>query len=160
MSNIPSNIEFKAVLERQDGTGTWTYVTAPINVAEVFGNRGRVTVRGKIDRHEFRGSLMPHGDGRHFIVVNNEIRTAIAKSAGDLVSVQFTLDDEPRTLELPEVFAQILREHRTAQAAFDRLSYSHRKEYVQWIESAKKPETRERRAHQAMEMIVANKRLK
>jgi hypothetical protein len=147
-------------MERHDGTGTWTFVTAPINVAALFGTRGRIAVRGKIDDHEFRGSLMPHGDGRHFIVVNKEIRTVIAKGVGDSVTVELALDDKPRTLKLPDIFARAMREQRAAQAAFDRLSYSHRKEYVEWIESAKKPETQERRVRQALEMIISGKRRK
>ena len=130
-------IEFKAVLERHDGTGTWTYLTAPLSVEKVFGKRGRVAVRGRIENHEFRGSLMPHGDGRHFIVVNKQIRTAIGKEAGDAVTVQSRIDAEPRNLDLPDVFAKALQDHKAARAAFHRLSHSHRKEYVQWIESAK-----------------------
>lgn len=62
-----------------------------------------------------------------------------------------TLDAAERTVEVPAYFANALTvaERRT----FDAMSYSHRKEYVQWIEGAKKPETRERRIENAREML-------
>jgi uncharacterized protein YdeI (YjbR/CyaY-like superfamily) len=45
-----------------------------------------------------------------------------------------------------------------ARAAFERLSYTHRKEYADWIEEAKQPETRERRVAKAVGMIREGKR--
>jgi hypothetical protein len=151
--------QFTARLERSGGIGSWTYLTVPLAVEEVFGKRGPVAVRGTIDGQAFRNSLLPRGDGRHFVVVKQEIRTAIGKDAGDSVRVQLELDDELRTVDLPEAFERALQAYEAAQTAFDRLSYSHRKEYVAWIESAKKPETKERRLQQAIQRIVAAKPL-
>jgi uncharacterized protein YdeI (YjbR/CyaY-like superfamily) len=37
------------------------------------------------------------------------------------------------------------------------MAYTHRKEYARWIEEAKRPETRERRTVQALEMLRAGK---
>src|SRR5260370_41428707 len=110
---------FAAKLVRPEGTGTWTYLTVPFDVAEVFGSRGRIAVRGTMDGRPFQGSLMPHEDGRHFVVVNKEIRTAIGKAAGDSVLVELARDDEPRILALPEAFARALADHVAAKAALD-----------------------------------------
>jgi hypothetical protein len=44
------------------------------------------------------------------------------------------------------------------QAVFDKLSYSHRREYVHWVEEAKKPETRARRIDKTIEMLMALKK--
>ena len=151
---------FTAKLVRPEGSGTWTYLTVPLDVEEVFGERGRVAVRGTIDGQPFRGSLMPHGDGRHFVVVNKSLRTAIGKEAGDTVRVQLEIDDQPRVLDLPTELSAALAAHEAALAEFDQLSYSHRKEFVDWIEGAKKPETRDRRALKAVEMVSAGKSLK
>jgi len=41
------------------------------------------------------------------------------------------------------------------KAAFDKLSYSHRKEYVDWINDAKKAETLERRLKKLVSVLVA-----
>ena len=41
---------------------------------------------------------------------------------------------------------------------FDKMSYTHRKEYIRWITDAKKPETRENRKVKMTEMILAGKK--
>ncbi len=152
MSRMTRN--FKVRLERFEGTGTWTYFTVPFNVEHVFGSRARVAVKGEIDGHAVRGSLMPHGNGTHFFVVNKEIRTAIGKESGDSVRASLEPDRKPRTVELPAAFQRILKKHKSAWANFQRLSYSHRKEYVQWIEAAKKVETKKRRMLKAVEKLA------
>ena len=63
-----------------------------------------------------------------------------------------------RTVEIPADFAAALRKNRKAQAHFDSFSYSHRKEYVEWITEAKTEETRKRRLDTAVEWIAAGKR--
>jgi len=57
-------------------------------------------------------------------------------------------------LTLPADLAQVLEQNELAQQSFQRLSYTHRKEYVVWIEQAKKPETRSRRVQQALEQLT------
>lgn len=55
--------------------------------------------------------------------------------------------------EMPSDLAEALRKAPTALAFFEQLAPSHRKEYVRWIEEAKKPETRLRRVEKAIEML-------
>ena len=62
-------------------------------------------------------------------------------------------DDEPRVVEVPEDLAAALAEDDTAHEAFAGLSYSHQREYVEWMTEAKRPETRARRVVQAMERL-------
>jgi uncharacterized protein YdeI (YjbR/CyaY-like superfamily) len=63
-------------------------------------------------------------------------------------------DTEPRTVETPPDLATALKRAPAAARVFDKLSNSHRKEYVQWIEEAKKPETRARRLEKTIEMLT------
>ena len=151
---------FEAKLHRPEGTGTWTYVTAPFNVETVFGTRGRVPVTGTIDDHPFRGSLMPHSSGQHILVVKKEIRDQINKHSGATVRVALKLDEAPRVASLSEEFIAVLQEHPDAEAIFKQLSYSRQKEFAEWIGSAKKSATRERRALKAIDLILSGTRLK
>ncbi len=61
---------FKAVLQGYDQPGTWTFLVVPFNAQEVFGARARILVKGTVNGIPFRSSLMPRGDGSHFLVVN------------------------------------------------------------------------------------------
>lgn len=113
---------FSAKLVRPDGIGTWTYVTANFDAEKVFGKRGRIPVSGRIDGHTFRGSLMPHGDGRHFVVVKKELRDTIKKEAGATVQVELALDTKARVLALPKRLKETFRQEPTAKAAFATMS--------------------------------------
>ena len=91
--------------------------------------------------------------GVHVLGITKAIRQAIGKSIGDRVQVVVDQDTEPRIVEVPEDLAAALQANPQAQAVFDNLAYSHRREYAQWIAEAKRPETRERRVKQAIEKL-------
>ena len=151
--------EFDAVLEKPDAVGTWTFLRIPFDVEQVFGSRARVAVKGTVNGVPVRSSLMPQGDGTHFLVVNKDIRAQAGAEAGDTVAVSLEADTAPRRVDVPEDLANALIASDVT-AAFSEMSYSHQKEYVDWIESAKRPETRARRIERAVSMVSDGRRLK
>jgi len=88
--------------------------------------------------------------GRHLIGLSKANRQAAGVAIGEEVEVEVALDVEPRVVVEPADFAQALDADPPARAAYDRLSYSHRREHVRAIESAKKPVTRVRRIEAAL----------
>jgi len=79
-------------------------------------------------------------------------------AAGDQVDVDIDLDSGPREVAVPADLAAALAQDDTARANFDGQSYTHRKEWVRWIEEAKKAETRATRLTKTVESLRAGKR--
>ncbi|MCC3375591.1 YdeI/OmpD-associated family protein [Cohnella sp. REN36] len=153
--------EFEGKLVRPTGVGTWTYVNVPFDVEEAFGAKGQVRVRGTVNGAEFRSSLRPHGDGTHYLVVGGELREmAGVTGAGDAVQVALEKDTEERTVETPADLLAALAERPEALAFYEGLAYSGRKEYVAWIESAKRAETRRSRIDASVVRLSEGRKLK
>ncbi len=128
-------------------------VELPFDAKATFG-KARAPVRGRVDGAEFRSTVAVYG-GRSYVGFNRELRERAGIAMGDDVEVELELDTEPREVELPPGLEWALEGDAAAKQAFDGLSYSHRREYAEWIAEAKKPETRERRVAKAVEMLLA-----
>ena len=154
---------FSSTLVRPEGTGTWTYAPIPSSVTKALataGRKGRIPVKAEVDGVALAGSLMPDGDGGHYLVVKKEARDKAGKNAGDKVMIELAVDDAKRTVEVPEALKKALQRDEAAREAFDALAYSHQKEYAAWIDEAKKDETKVARADKALAMLKEGRRLK
>jgi hypothetical protein len=142
--------KFSARIEKGDGGGA--YVFFPFDVQEEFGTKGRVPVKATIDGVPYTGSLVKYGSPRHMLGVLKAIRGQIGKDVGDTVEVEVWKDEEERTVEIPAEFKRLLKKEGLL-SVFDKLSYSHRKEYCRWITEAKKEETRQARLAKSVTML-------
>lgn len=133
---------FAAAIEKASSGGA--YVRVPFDVEAAFGKK-RVPVSATIDGVPYRGSLVRMGTDCHVLGVLKDIRAQVGKDIGDMVEVVVEEDTAPRTVETPRDLAAALAASTSAAAAYDALAYSHKREYVRWIEEAKRDETRTRR---------------
>ena len=152
---------FEAVLEKPEDIDT-LFIRVPFSVPEVWGAKGLIRVCGTIDDIPFRKAAdqvikrLGQGAGGHAILLDKSFRATLGKKAGDTVQVVVKPDDEPRTVDIPDDFATALTAAHLLPA-FERLAYTHRKEYVVWINDAKKIETRNSRIEKAIHLIMSKK---
>lgn len=143
---------FRAVL-MPDPTGVGTYIVVPRELNSRLGLKGRPKVQAVIAGHPYRGSLMPMGDGTFCLGVLKAIQQSAGVTRGDTVTVELELDTAPRVIEPPSDLAQLMARDEKAAAAWEKLSYTNKREMALSLEEAKRPETRQRRLTTALEKL-------
>ena len=123
----------------------------PFDAKAAFGS-ARPPVRCTINGMEYRSRLSVYG-GSTYLGLRSDLRKAAGLSVGDAVEVTMEVDVAPREVEVPPALAAALAGDDGARAAYEALSFTHRKEYAQWIGEAKREETRERRVAKAIVML-------
>jgi hypothetical protein len=130
------------------GSGVVAQLT--VDVREHFG-RARPPVRVTVNGETLRTTIAVYG-GTSFVGFNAQFRETARLAVGDEVELVIEADEEPRTVELPEELIEALGADE--RAFFDTLSYTHRREYVEWVASAVRADTRARRAVRARQMLA------
>lgn len=144
--------KFKARIEAASVGGGGACVYFPYSVEDEFGTRGRVPVKATFDGVPYAGSLVKYGSPQHMLGLLKAIREQIGKGPGDMVDVTIQKDDDERTVEIPSDLEKLLKKEKLT-SVFDKLSYTHRKEYSRWITEAKREETRANRLTKAVELL-------
>jgi hypothetical protein len=121
----------------------------PPEVVEALGGGRRPPVIVTINGHSWRTRIAIMR-GRYLLGLSKANRQAAGVATGDEVEVEVEFDAEPRVVVESADFARALDADPVARAAYDRLAYSHKRQHVHAIESAKKPETRKRRIEKAL----------
>ncbi len=152
---MPKLYTLTAILQNAD-RGGGAYVEIPFDVEAAFGSK-RPKVRALIEGVEYRGTLVRMGTECHILGIRKEIREQVGKTFGDEIQVTVEADLEERVVEVPPELAAELKQDKAAAAFFDKLSYTHKREYVTWISEAKKPETRQARILKTIEMLKQGK---
>jgi uncharacterized protein YdeI (YjbR/CyaY-like superfamily) len=93
--------------------------------------------------------------GEYLLGLSRAARAQAQAQAGDTVTFTLELDTEPRPVDVPDALSSALAADPEAQAAFDALAYTHRKEFARWVAEAKRAQTRDKRVSQALEMLRA-----
>ncbi len=145
-------IEFRAPLQPRGPAAA--VVLDDAQVAEVGEGARRFPVVATVNGYTWRTSVARMG-GEFLVGLSREVRQGAGVAAGDQVDVILELDGAPREVEVPPALAAGLARDAQARAVFEKLAFTHRKEYARWVAEAKREETRERRVQQALEMIKA-----
>jgi len=152
---MKSKHTFTAVIQNAGGGGA--FVEVPFDVEAAFGSK-KPKVKALIEGVPYRGTLTRMGTECHILGIRKEIRAQVGKNIGDEITVSVEADTVPRVVEVPPELARALKVEREARAFFEKLAYSHQREYVGYITEAKKAETRQRRVAQTIQMLKEGKK--
>lgn len=147
--------QFHCKLEAADGN-TLTFIRMPFDVKATFG-KGRVPVRLTVNDYTYRSTICHMGDVWG-VPLRKEHREKANVKFGDVVKVCVESDAEPRVVEVPPALKKFLQAQKVWEV-FDKLAFTHKKEFVQWVTEAKKDETRESRKEKMAQMLKKREHL-
>ena len=139
------------------GGKTATGMPVPDAVVEALGSGRRPAVLVTVGAHTYPSTVAVY-DGQFFVPLSAENREAAGVAAGDTVEVDLALDTTSRLVAPPPDLAEALDGDTAARAFFEGLAPSHRKEWVRWVEDAKRAETRTTRIVRTVEALREGRR--
>ncbi len=153
-------IRFKATLLRPDSPAraAWAFVVLPADASAKLPTRSMVTVDGALEGHRFQATLEPDGQGSHWLKVGKALREAAGAVVGNTVALEIApvaVEPEPR---VPIDLKKALASSPAVKAQWSSLTPVARRDWIHWITSGKKAETRERRIVNACDMLGSGKR--
>jgi hypothetical protein len=148
-------MKFRTTVEL--GGKTATGLQVPDDIVSALGSGKRPSVQVTIGPHTYHTTVASMG-GRFLVPLSADNRAAAGVAAGDEVDVEIALDDAPREVQVPDDLADALAQDEVAVQFFNALAYTHRKEWVRWIEEAKQAGTRRTRIDKTVAALRAGKR--
>jgi len=146
-------------LEKYPGKGGWTYVEITEDLSSQKARFGTVKVKGKVDDYAFKDyKLMPMKNGNLFFPIKAEIRKKIGKEAGDNVNVVLYADNQPT--EIPEELMLCFLDDQFAHQTFLSYTEGQQKEFIDWINEAKRVETKVNRIAKTLNKLAEGKKFR
>jgi hypothetical protein len=166
-STTASSIRFSATLLRPKAPATreaedWTFLTLPKEASAKLASRGMVSVEGTINGSAFQVTLEPDGRGGHWFKVDRKLREAAgAPGIGELVTLEIsplTPDKEPEPEVPTDLRKALAGASAKAREVWKDITPAARRDFIHWIVSGKRAETRALRIDKACDMLAKGKR--
>lgn len=157
---MPTMLDFKTRLLRpaEPRGADWAFFVLPQDISTRLPSRSQVSVEGQLAGCAFQTTLEPDGQGGHWMKVDAALLKGAGVGAGDTVAVVMSaLAQEPEPA-LPDDWATALAGHPAARATWDDITPVARRDWIQWMTSGKKAETRAKRIATACDMLASGKR--
>ena len=133
----------------------WTYIEIPEDIAQIIfpGNKKTFRVKGMLDNFQIKQTaLLPLGDGKFIMPLNDEIRKGTGKKSGDEIKIEIEIDRSPLLIS-PELL-ECLNEEPKALSNFNYLAPSHQRYFSNWINEAKTFETKAKRIAMSVNSLL------
>jgi hypothetical protein len=160
MGHDPEKITLKALLQRpaEPRGAAWRFLVLPAKASAALPTRSMVTVQGLFQGEPFQATLEPDGDGSHWLKVDAALRRRAGVEAGDTVALEIApvgKEPEPR---VPADLRKALAASPAAKATWADITPVARRDWIHWITSGKKAETRVKRIAVAIDKLASGQR--
>lgn len=144
---------------------TWTFLKLPEEASARLPSRGQVTVEGTFNGRSFRATLEPDGQGGHWLKVDRRLRETARRDgmdppkAGDVVALEITpVAEEPEPKVPTDLRKALAAAPSKAREVWSDITPTARRDFIHWITSGKKTQTRAKRIATACDMFAKGKR--
>ena len=125
----------------------------PLDVRALFGE-ARPAVKMTFCGETFPTRVAVYG-GKYILGIWKAVRERLELRDGQSIDITLESDVAPRTVEPPKELAAALKKNAAARAGWEKMSFTHKREWAEAIREAKRPETREKRIAQAVAALTA-----
>jgi hypothetical protein len=161
-STTSSKIRFSATVFRPVATAkavAWTFLTLPKEASAKLPSRAMTSVEGTFNGLAFRATLEPDGQGGHWLKVDRKLREGAGAEVGDVVLLEIApATEEPEPRVPADLRKALAAANPKARAIWTDITPVARRDWIQWIGSAKREETRLMRIGSACDMLAKGKR--
>jgi hypothetical protein len=137
----------------EKGGEGWTFFVLPKSASEKLPTRSMQSVDGTLNGVEFQVTLEPDGQGSHWMKVEKELSRAAGVKAGDTVKVEIEPVKEEPEPKVPADMQKALKANPKAMETWRDITAVARRDWIHWITSGKKAETRPKRIVTAVDKL-------
>jgi hypothetical protein len=161
-SQTATRIRFTATLSRPADTAkpvSWTFLRLPKEASAKLPSRSMTSVEGTLNGSPFQATLDPDGGGGHWLKVDRKLREAAGAQPGDVVTLEIApVAQEPEPKVPPDFRKALAAASTKAREVWSDITPVARRDWIHWITSGKRAETRALRISKACDMLAKGKR--
>ena len=160
MAKATQKIRFKTKLLRPASPqgAAWTFLVLPASASAKLPTRSMVTVDGTLEGQPFQATLEPDGEGSHWLKVDKALREAAGADAGDTIELEVAPVDKEPEPKVPADLRKALAANPAAKATWADITPVARRDWIAWVTSGKKAETRVKRIDTACDKLASGMR--
>lgn len=159
MPKTATSVKFKSKLLRPAEKGPWLFLRLPNEASKKLPTRAMCSVEGSFNGVAFWTTLLPDGEGGHWMRVEKSLSTKAKVKAGDTVEIEITpMAKEPEPTVPPDLKKALAAAPPTAMETWTSITAMARRDWCFWVVSAKKQETRDKRVSVAIDKMSKGNR--
>lgn len=160
MAKVTVKIDFRTRLLRPASPkgAVWTFLVLPASASAKLPTRSMTTIEGTLNDVPFQATLEPDGQGSHWLKVPKALREAAGAEVGDTVTLEITPVDKEPEPRVPADLREALKASPAAKATWAATTAVARRDWIAWMTSGRKAETRGKRLASAIDMLEHGKK--